>query len=358
MVESEYSPLPVNWTYYGCNEEDEARFAEYWRTHSHRLMPKTQELADAVSQLNIVVEHETDEDIWRIRGALFIPGGTLVAEVSAGGPEETMDALLEALAAEVNNAQQQPTSVGRHRPGVAGLESILTRLYEANRSDAFMSLLLPLVASVGPYIRRELQVREIHGSLSGADTSSTDLIDDVLLAAWEQFPNRNKQRALDLWLVELADEALTQLEQRPHEVSLEERIPAPSPNNANSRQDEWVEQVSYFDRIELARLLETKHSIDDWDDSQLENTQRHLAELLGALPRDGRQALILSAALGYSTDEIADFQSRQRDQVEAEIDSAVSQLRSDSRFEQLRDLEEQYSRQDVRRHRKRHSAQR
>lgn len=156
----------------------------------------------------------------------------------------------------------------------------------------------------------------------------------------------------------LADDILKRLEDPISTVSLNDRIPAPSPNERNSRMDEWVEQVSYFDRVGLARMLEAERSIDAWDEDVLERTQRHLAELLGDMPRDERQALVLSAALGFSTSEIADFQNRPLAAIEALIDAASRRLQNDSRFEDLRETEETMARKDIRDERKRHSAQR
>ena len=48
--------------------------------------------------------------------------------------------------------------------------------------------------------------------------------------------------------------------------------------------------------------------VDAWD--RLSAAEGRLAEALGKLPRDRRQALVLSLIEGFTAEEIADFQGR------------------------------------------------
>jgi len=348
----------LSWTYYGCDKEDEERLAACWQERAGAVSARAAELSDAVSHLNIAAERSETSPQWVLHAALHVPGLTLVADGAGETAEESIDDLLSHLAAAIDREQDEPIEVTQRRRGVEAFETVLASWREKGASEAFMSFLLPLAVSTGPYIHRELQVREIRGARAAAQLSPLDMLNEMLLLAWERFPQRTAAQPLDVWLMQLADEVMERLITSTAEVSTDEEVPAPSSEPRPTLEDEWIEQVSYLERVELSQLLPGERGIDAWDETQMELVQRHLAELLGDVPREQRHALVLNAALGYSAAEIADFQDRSTEDVEADIAEAITEIRRRLQTEGSIDLAEAFEKEELHAERKRRGAQR
>lgn len=325
--------MRIDWIYDGCDEHDVPEIERYWAKVQIELDGKLAELSDAASELRMAVERTDENPTWEIHAALHLPGLTLVADGAGEQPEPALDAILHSLAQQIDEQESIPTRVAQRRAGLPEMERLLEGWHAEDRSQAFLSFLTPLVSSLWPYVQRELSVREGEETLIGEELDTSDVLDEVLVQAWEQFSQRDRQLPLDLWLVRLADEALDRLSQQVAEVSIDEESPAAG----ESRPEEpeaWIEQVGYPETIEFSELLSDGPGIDSWDDLDLEAREAHLAELLGTLDRDQRQAFVLSAAHGFDPAEIADFQSRSLDSVLADIAQVTESIRQRVRDEQ------------------------
>ena len=126
-------------------------------------------------------------------------------------PESALDEVLHGLAEQVDVLEDSPERMTERRQGTEGVLELLTAWHAENRSQAFLSFMAPLVTSIGPYVQRELRVREIEEQAIGEQISAADILDEMLLQSWERFSQRTTQLSFDLWLVQLADEALDRL---------------------------------------------------------------------------------------------------------------------------------------------------
>lgn len=347
--------IPERWSYYGCDQEDEANIQRLWETQGELVRGKASQVADAGGQLQLMVERSDEAPIWTMQAVLHLPGATLTARGSAQTMEQSLEAMMNSLAEEIDRHQERPIQVVQRHQGLDGLDSLLRDLREKDRSEAFISLLFPVVASLGPYIRRELEVRQIQGKLPTTQTTPQEVLNEVILKAWEEFPQR--KGALDLWLMRLADQALEQFGTESSEVSTDQQVAVPSTEPRQAQRDEWVDQVSYFERMELGQLLPTGSEIDDWDQNKLEVSQQQLAELLGGMPWERRQALVLNTVFGFNTVEIADFQERSVAQVETDLAEGTSQIRHNFLVDETVGEEEPVEEEDVIRERKRQRGQ-
>ena len=324
--------MRIDWTYDGCDEHDVPEIERYWAKVQIELDGKLAELSDAPSELRLAVERTEDNPLWEIQAALHLPGLTLVADGTGERPEPALDTILHSLAQQIDEQESIPTRITQRRAGLTGVEQLLEGWHAEDRSQAFLSFLNPLVSSLWSYVQHELSVREGEATLIGEELDVADVLDEVLLQAWEQFSQRDRKLPLDLWLVGLADAALDRLSQQVAEVSIDDETPT-----GDSRPDEpeaWIEQVGYPETIEFSELLSDGPGVASWDDLDLETRQAHLAELLGSLDRDQRQAFVLSAAHGFDPAEIADFQSRSRASVEEDIAEVTESIRQRIRVEQ------------------------
>ncbi len=358
--------MEIDWTFDSCDAADEREIERYWENVQLELDAKVAELADPVSHLRIAVEKvdrespETDgrdgNARWSIHAALHLPGTTLVAQGQARSHEEAIDRLLAGLADRIDRWEEIPASVVVRREGLTGIAELLDGWRAEGRSEAFLSFLLPVAAGLGPYIERELQLRESDGTFVAAEVSAYDIIDEVLLQAWERFAAREKSLAIDLWLMKLADEAIGRLSSRLAEGSIDDDIsPARSEPNELDRDEweEWIERVAYRETLAMGELLPAERRIDTWDEADWEVTQAALAELFTGLPREQRQAVILSVVYGYSAAQIADFQGRAAADAETDVAAGIAAVRRNGHKHEDFDLEEALTRQQMRSERQR-----
>jgi DNA-directed RNA polymerase specialized sigma24 family protein len=220
------------------------------------------------------------------------------------------------------------------------------------RGRAFISFLSPLVAALAPYVQREIRVREYDGTLVGESITASDILDEVLVSAWERFPRRAKTLALDLWLVQLADECIERLGKCEHPQSLEDETPVPK---SELEEMSWAELAIPSEAIELRDLVPAAEQIDAWDGLDFESKQEHVAKLFAGLPRERRQAFVLKVVHGFNSAEIADFQGRSVADVESDIAAASAAIERRVLEEFAPDPEEPFARRELREfRRKRH----
>ena len=339
--------MRIDWIYDGCDEHDVPAIEEYWERMKLELEGKLAELSDAPTELRISVERDDSNPTWEINAALHLPGVTLVAGGTASRPESALDEVLHGLAEQVDALEDSPERMTERRQGTEGVLELLTAWHAENRSQAFLSFMAPLVTSIGPYVQRELRVREIEEQAIGEQISAADILDEMLLQSWERFSQRTTQLSFDLWLVQLADEALDRLCRHVAEESIDESSEV-TDDSLSDGGDSWVEQVSYPETIELSELLPDGPGIETWDSLDLDTKETHLSQLLSALDRDQRQAFVLNLAHGFSLAEIADFQNRAAAEIEDDIARAKMSIRRWLADEETPDREEPFIRNDMR----------
>ncbi len=158
-----------------------------------------------------------------------------------------------------------------------------------------------------------------------------DLLDQVMVLAYERFANRPRKLSLDLWLTDLLQEALEQwIKQvpRPH-LSLEDQVEKVLSDEVPQEDEEewWTELIGDEETLTLGDLVPGSDGTEVWDKLETEEQRNRLLSLLGQLPPLQRQAFLLHALENYATDEIAMLQNRPEGQVKADIEAARNQLR-------------------------------
>jgi DNA-directed RNA polymerase specialized sigma24 family protein len=340
--------MQIHWTYEGCSEHEIAKVAAYWDRVQNELAGKIAELSDVPSELRIAIEHGESDIPWEAQAALHVPGNTLVADGTARTPEKALDQILHGLATAIDQLESVPASFTWRRDDLGDMVNVLENYRSReNRSEVFLSFLAPLVASLGPYLHHELVIRERDGTLAADQLTVADVLDQVLIDAWEQFPGRNKHRPLDLWLVQLAEAVIARAENRTGQESLEDETPVGSDNDG-SNWEEWAELATFPDEIELRELLPGEPGIEVWDGFDLETKQAHLSQMLSQLSRERRQAFVLNTAHGFNSAEIADFQNRSLLEVEDDIAAAATSIRRYVAEERSSDVEEKFVRRELR----------
>ncbi|HUG92130.1 MAG TPA: hypothetical protein VML55_14920 [Planctomycetaceae bacterium] len=333
--------MRIDWTLTGCTQEDEREIERLWEAVQPAFEARVGAVPAEEAELLIGVHRQTedpDEPEWDVQAVLNLPTGTLAAEALGRDLQDVLDRAVGDLARQLDELEEQPLEVERRRQGLEAVLPFLERSRSAGRSGAFFAFLQPVVHSFRRYVDRELAVLRSEAAISGESLEAADVLDDVLLRAWERFDRRPRNGKLDLWILALINESLAGCRDVPHE-SLEQRVPIPRPEPHESVYEEtWIEQATYPEALELSEVLAGNDGIAGWDELDLDTRQTGLVRLLGGLSPEQRHALVLSAAEGYEPAEIADLQDRTVDEVLADIALARDELRR--KYEQPGDLED------------------
>jgi DNA-directed RNA polymerase specialized sigma24 family protein/ribosome-associated translation inhibitor RaiA len=318
--------MEIFWEYSGCDPDHEREIERCWERIQQELEANMGSLPDPPTELRIVIDHEDEAPEWCIKAVLHVPGRSLAVRATANDVQAAIDDLLTGLSGEIDTLQDLPVRVSRRMEGLESIVAFLESSHLRGRRDAFMSFITPVVASLASYAHRELQLREIEGAVAGAALSTPDVLDEVLVRAWQQFADRPGALSLDGWILRLVDEVLDSASEEGPIESLDQEQPVPSKEPLPSQRGYWEEQATYPESIERHELLPGAPEADAWDDADLEVKQENTARLLAGIPRQRRQALLLCAVHGFSEAEVADFQDRAKTDVRKDIDAATAQL--------------------------------
>ena len=333
--------MKVHWSYFGCEKGHEETVQRIWQQRQDLLHARLAALEEDPAGLQITVSHQDEAPHWIFQSALHLGGRTLITLAEGNECETALEDLLSGLGGEVETDEETPERVARRYRGLEGLNAFLEASHRARRADQFLGFLTPLVASLRPYVRRELQIREIATGIRSVLDSPADVLDEVLVRAYEQFSKRRGRLPLNLWLRGLADQVLDEVSSGIVPESLNDRIERPDDEPADSRRSSWVEWATDEETIERGELLPGLAATDTWDDLDVETKQTEFYRLLKGIPRQERQCLMLNAVEGFSTAEIADFQDRSEAEVRSDIDTARRLLEQQFRERRwLDDIEE------------------
>ena len=176
-----------------------------------------------------------------------------------------MDRIVDKLVAEVRRHKEKVRKdyvykrKNRNRADLSAAGPQLQQHDEAGNRDDFFRMLRPHLGFLRDYARREIRMLEQDGTLHRGELTVDDLLDQVVILAYERFKDRPRKVSLDLWLTDLVEDALEQWikqEPRPH-VSLEERAEEFLPDEP-PRDDEdpwWAELMGEEETLRLEDLI-------------------------------------------------------------------------------------------------------
>ncbi len=336
--------MQTHWTFSGCDATDETRVARYWDERLLELEGKLNALAEEPSELHVAVHHDDSRPSWEVQVALHLPGATLAAESAGDQLTGVLDAVVCELARHIDehideHAERPSTTAGPLRwTGLEVVEGLMRRHHAQGRSQAFFALLQPIMRQLAGYMQHARQALESEDGLPREEVAAEDVedvLDEALARAWDQFGqyaerSLSQDRPLDQWLREIVEGVLRQSHRPLAQRSLDEDVAEPADDADDPLRDSWTEAGGYPPTVELAELIAGHPGVDAWDRLSAEGENSSLLESLGKLPRDQRQALVLSLTEGFSVAQIADFQGRSTSEVEEDIRLAERTLRSEA----------------------------
>lgn len=324
--------MKTHYVFENCPSPIRRDIEAYWEKRFRKVEKLVECFGDDLPDLRLNIYRHPQRDWYQVRAVLYLPSGTLVAEATAKDVEGVLQEVLDRLTREVKKHKElirHDQAYRRKRRRQAELEGAAAMLQadmEAGRRQAFFDLLKPMLASVRDHARRELRILELEGKLEPGSVTADDLVDEVMERAWERYAERPARLSLDLWLIDLLHEVVRDWTKEPPHESLEEEVRVDEPPDVGE-QEWWAALLGYDEPLYLEDLIPGYEGTELWEQLDRKEQRDRLLKLLGQLPEQQRQALMLSVVEGYDLAEIAMIQDRSEEEIRRDIEEARKHLR-------------------------------
>lgn len=200
--------------------------------------------------------------------------------------------------------------------------------------DQFFAALKPHLENFNQFVRGELEYQLATGDLKANELTPEDVVDSVVLLAFEEYQKNPPKLPLDRWLVMLAMKYIrNEIRRLRHDredfVHLEEDIPE------TPREEEVVtlgeETLDFYQPDEDLQMEDVVADPTAETPEQIAETREALQQFVGQslteLPRAWRDAFILTRVQGFSTAEIAEIFDQPEKKVKQNLQQAENALK-------------------------------
>lgn len=331
--------MNIEWTFRNC-DSDKQRAQGYFRQKIPRLKRRLARFGVHECRISLTLHHHPNRNAWELRAVLKLPASVLVTGAEQSSLTEVIDEVIDDLTRQLRRhkarVRKEHVLRRRRRRGrdfVTAL-SYLEQDVAQDRREEFFALLSPLLENVREHAEYELALLESENVVPIGEFSVDDLVDDVLLLAYDRFKLRPPESLLEAWLMGLLHERTNALTGQLPPLSLTPpaKLDAETTDDSNSLDLEdvnyWMSHVFDCDEpVGLEELLPDDHVASSLDKTDEETSYRKLRQFLNKLPRRQRQAIMLHEASGFEIPEIAKMLDVSDEQVEDLIDRAREALR-------------------------------
>ena len=325
----------------GVDEAEKKRLESYWAKKVPRIQKLLHEYSMDLQEVRLTVFHHKEKahhSHYEVRGVvILVPTGTLAAHADNRSPEAAIDQVADDLVKEIKRHKELVRKdylykrKNRRREEVSAAGPQLQKDAASNNKEAFFRRLRPLLRFLGDHARRELRGLELKGLLHKGELTVGDVLDQVLVMAWDRFGEKPRHMTLDVWLTDLLHEALEQyIKQEPrHHASLQEKAENVPPDRVPKpdEQEWWTKVLGDEEKLLLEDVIPDAEGTESWDRLDWEKQRDRLLALLNELPDKQRQAFVLHVVEDYAPFEIAMLQDRSEDEVKKDIEAARQTLR-------------------------------
>ncbi len=318
--------MNIQWFFSNCSKKIKSEIRTYWQHKLSEIERLASVIPTSAKKIRLsVYYHPKRVEQYEARAVLEIPGRSLAVQSSAVTLTATLDTLADGLAAAVQkykNLVHHTFRQQRKQRNVADLASSLPMLIEdekSNRKESFFALLRPIVTFLEEQAKRELTILEMEGVVKPDFIASEELVDEVVVKAWEQFSEKPEDKTLEHWLTSLLYELLQTIEWESSQfISLDEIFDMQEIDH--SAEADWMaEVIDSEDKLTIAELLPDEQASAIWEEMGSNEQKGYLYSGLQQLSALSRQAYMLSSVEEYSPDEIANIQNRSAKDVKFDI---------------------------------------
>ncbi|MBU1565445.1 MAG: hypothetical protein KJ630_07435 [Proteobacteria bacterium] len=325
--------MQVQWIFEGCAGPTKEKCRAYWEKKQQRLGRLLATIPSSSKRLRLAVFHQTEQiEKFEVRGVLLLPGRTLAVQFFHQLLFGALDGLADKLVTVAQKYKRQSAQFVRMQrrqqisDDLVAAQPLLVSDKNADRKESFFRTIRPLLGFLERHARNEIKIHELEGVLSPGQVEPADIVDDVVVLAWENFDKKKKDLSLELWLINLLHKILVKAIQDSRFISLDQRFPLADIDS--TAEPEWLEEVlGYQEELSLAELLPDYDQTDVWE--QLDDLDRnlHFNQVLQKFPSCQRQAYLLNALNEYSPKDVAGIQDRDVKNVEDDIQKSTEAIR-------------------------------
>lgn len=329
--------MKTHWVFNNCEEHKQSARALWDKKHD-RIERLLKRYDPELCELHLTLYYHENRNFWELRAVLYLPTGTLAAHETKGTMHDVINIVADELAREIKRHKELVRKDylyrrrRKQRQNLSAAGPLLGADVARNRREAFFNLLRPYMKSVRDHAERELSILEINGTLPAGEVTADDLVDDVMVRAFEQFEDRPAHLELDVWLIDLLHQRLDELVKKREPVLLSD-IPPLAEDEPLTPPEDVDEQAFWLSRLferegplTIEDLIPDCEATEAWESLSKEEQKERLQQALGRLPVVQREALLLHALEGFETSEIAMIQDRDEADVVADIQQARQKL--------------------------------
>ncbi len=202
----------------------------------------------------------------------------------------------------------------------------------AAESEAYGKLLRPLLPKLGRFVKHEFSYLRSRGDLTVDYPTAQDVIDEVLVRAYQNLNQRPGKAEPLPWLYRIAHEVLTEaIRQRQTEEERFVSLDSPPPEAPDQTIDEQDEATyEYWQPDEMLKLEDMVPISDATPEKTAseDEMRKHLRTALTHLPATWRRAVWLTQAEGMTLGTVAEVLGASVEETRRWIEQADAYLRA------------------------------
>lgn len=321
--------------FYDCSETEKAKIRDYWQRKKPRVEKLLKTFPADLWHLRLTINN--GKQGWQAQAVLSLPTGTLIARTKPyqKNYQQAIEVLVDQLVSEIRRHKEKLhrdevyRRKNRQASDFAAAAPFLTEDKQQNLQTDFFELLRPVLKSLRNSAQREIIFAQLQGKLNPGELTVSDLFDEMIVRAWEQFSQEIPQQPWERWLTQIMHEIIDEYKQK-HipTIPLEEVIPPEDPRY--EAVEGWVQENEPFwqdlEPLTIEDLVPGYEATEPWYQLTLAEQERWLYRYLNTLPPEKRRAFMLYALEGWEVEEIALLQKRSPEEVQADIQSAQQYL--------------------------------
>lgn len=324
--------MQVQWSFEGCDNSIKNRCRNYWEKKQQRLERILASVPYGSKKLRLTIYcHDGQVDKFEARAIMNLPGRTLAVQNSDLEFNAVLDGLTDKLVSAGQKYKDQSVHFLRRRrkeqtsEDLIAAQPLLSWDIKSDRKDSFFSTLRPLLSFLEHRARSELKVFELEGVLTPGQIDPIEIVDEVVLLAWEKVEEKPNDLSLEFWLIRLLQEVLSKVEWESQFVSLDQTFPLADFDV--TAEPDWFEAVlGYQEKFSLAELVPDYDETEDWEGLDEMARNLHFYNVIQKFPSYQRQAYMLHAVNDYSVKEVAEIQDRSVKEVKSDITKSAQAM--------------------------------
>lgn len=318
--------MKIQWVFNNCPEKIKTDARYYWEKKQNKIERLTAAIPKEEKSLRIIFYfHKNKVNQYEVRAILEIPGRSLTVHASDMMFSLALDELAELLAAALrkyNELIRHASRQQRKDRSTDDLGAALPLLLEdekGKRKDSFFRILRPRIKFLEEQASRELKILELEDLIRPDYISPQELVDEVVVQAYERLSSRPIGKKLEHWLNAILYELLRKLKLELNRyVSLDEAFRKQELDY--NRETDWIPGLfGYEEKMTLAELVPDQEATNQWEKLEEESRQSHIEEVLRSLSGYCRQAYLMHLIEEYNVDEISEIQDRSVEEVSSDI---------------------------------------